>query len=334
MNRILLSAVILIGFSHNSSAQDYISFNDGHGYFAHVTSVNDSTIAFETTRTKNYSLKEIKLIEYEEKGVVIYTPNAIKKAPTRPDGYFGKDCRVYIPFSSTKVKQRECGIALRKILKDQDYWTIVDCEDESNLIIEPIIDETNEDMIQVRVTDSSDKDYYLSPKIKAWANLNGFIFGGSAHPIDDMTSTGIGNKLAWSLKYCIDEFQNEHNPDIPMLDLTNYTTNLLAKGNSVFVRVGGETEDIYGANSIIDLLKQDGFWRLVSCPKEAHFILEFKFSDEGRDHANIFLKRRDGSLIKMSSNVGCDDGEEATKAGKKLYNSFIKSIQKEVVKGK
>lgn len=332
MKKLLLSLVLCLGASNLTIAQDYIVFNDGHNLYAHVTSVNDSTVAFETTRTKNYLLKDIKLIEYEEKGVVIYTPSAVKKAPTRVDGYFGKDCFVYIPFSSTKVKQREACMALRKMLKEQHYWTIVDCEEESNLIVELIIDEKDEDMAQVRVTDSSDKDFYLSPKAKAWANFSGLIWGNSSHPIDDITASGIGNRLAWSLKYCIEEFQNEHNPDISTLDLSNFSGDLFAKGNSVFIRVGGEKEDVYGSLAIIDLLRKDGFWKIARCPKEAHFIIDFKFDDDGPDHANVFFKKRDGSILLTSPKVGCDEGEEAAKSGKRLYKSFILNIQEKALK--
>jgi hypothetical protein len=96
-----IQKTLLLGgliFSLNISGQDYIALNDGNGFFAKVISVDDSIIHFETTRTKSLPLKDVKLIEYEEKGVTVYSPNCIKKAAVRDKDYFGKDCRVYVPF--------------------------------------------------------------------------------------------------------------------------------------------------------------------------------------------------------------------------------------------
>jgi hypothetical protein len=327
-----IQKTLLLGgliFSLNISGQDYIALNDGNGFFAKVISVDDSIIHFETTRTKSLPLKDVKLIEYEEKGVTVYSPNCIKKAAVRDKDYFGKDCRVYVPFSSTKVKQREGGMALRNLLKMQGYWHIVDCEEESNLIVELIIDETGEDMAYVRITDSSDSTYYMSPKTKAWMNLTEIINGNlSAQAFHDITAKGIGENLASYLVSCVETFQNEHDPSIPTLDVKNYTGDLFARGNSVFVPVGGEREDVIGALDLIQRLRQDGYWKIARSPKEAHFIMEFKFNDEGPDHANIFIRKQDGELMKESRKVKADEGEEIVNAVRKLYDGFVTRLQK------
>lgn len=48
----------------------------------------------------------------------------------------------------------------------------------------------------------------------------------------------------------------------------------------------------------------DEFWRLVTTREQAHFVLEYHMSTDGRDHAWLEIRSRDNSTIctSMSGN--------------------------------
>jgi len=152
MKRFILFCFITLAI--NVQADDYIVLNDGTSLWGKFMSQTDSTVSIESTRARTFRRSEIKLIEFEKGGVAVYNQSAIVPAPKREKNYFGKECRVYVPFSSSKVNQREGCKALRNLLKKQNYWNIVDCEQKANLIVELYIDEEGEDRAYVRVTDN------------------------------------------------------------------------------------------------------------------------------------------------------------------------------------
>lgn len=119
MKKFILLFSILLAI--NVKADDYIVLNDGTCLWEKFMSQNDSTVSFESTRARTFRRYEIKLIEFERGGVSAYTQSAIIPAPKRQQDYFGRDCRVYVPFSSSKANQREGCIALRNLLKKQNY---------------------------------------------------------------------------------------------------------------------------------------------------------------------------------------------------------------------
>lgn len=330
MKKFILLFSILLAI--NVKADDYIVLNDGTCLWEKFMSQNDSTVSFESTRARTFRRYEIKLIEFERGGVSVYTQSAIIPAPKRQQDYFGRDCRVYVPFSSSKANQREGCIALRNLLKKQNYWKIADCEQEANLIVELYVDEEGEDRAYVRVTDNTNADYYVSERVKAWANWSQIIM---ANPWDlneqifkQVRPKGIGEKIAWCLMPSLMAFQDEHNPEIPSVDVYSIT-NPLAIGNSVYLSPGAEQEDVMGTAFLISKLKEDRFWKIARCPKEAHFIMQFRFSDEGSDHANIFIYDRKGFMLDKSSKVGADEGPEIKEAAEKLYKNFVLKIQKQ-----
>lgn len=56
--------------------------------------------------------------------------------------------------------------------------------------------------------------------------------------------------------------------------------------------------------------------------------MKFDFSDEGPDHANIYVYDRKGFLIGKSPRVGADEGAEIEEAARKLYKRYVLKLQK------
>ena len=100
------------------------------------------------------------------------------------------------------------------------------------------------------------------------------------------------------------EIINKKNVPI-RLDLSNFHGNLLAKGNSVFVNMeGASPAELSGARELVKQISIDEFWRLVTTREQAHFVLEYHMSTDGRDHAWLEVRSRDNSTIctSMSGN--------------------------------
>lgn len=101
-----------------------------------------------------------------------------------------------------------------------------------------------------------------------------------------------------------------------------------AKGKKVYVPLSSTSlKNRWGAKRLRELLLADGFWKMVGCAEEADFILTYRFSDSGHDHANLFIYDRTDELLFESPRVGASDwvpvhaGEESAE---KLYKKYIK----------
>lgn len=81
---------------------------------------------------------------------------------------------------------------------------------------------------------------------------------------------------------------------LPAIDIANYKGFLLAKGNVVYVESGATSYEQAGGKRLKELLQNDGFWHLAQREEQAHFIIKFRVSLEGRDHLVFyFLDKRE-----------------------------------------
>jgi len=154
----------------NINAQDYIKPIEGNGFYAKVTNTIGDTIFYESNRTKfTISKKEVKLIEFLERGIVIYNKEYVQNIDvSNYNGllYAEGNC-VYIPFANDKVVQRAGAIKLRQLLKEDGFWKVVDCEQEAHFIIEYVFDETGLDKAYFHIKNRNGKIIYTSPKVGA-----------------------------------------------------------------------------------------------------------------------------------------------------------------------
>lgn len=167
-------------------------------------------------------------------------------------------------------------------------------------------------------------------------NANGGHFGSLVNLMGDAAER-LGKKVGKDIKKNIvdnvgggkplnlQSTQNEQNLGTAGVKANNP----LACGNSVYLMPGVIQEDILGTECLVKRLKEDDFWKIVSSPDEANFIMQFRFNDKGSDHANIFIYDRDGALLDKSQKVDADEGPEIKEAADKLYNKFVLKIQKQ-----
>jgi len=155
----------------NMNAQDYIKPIEGKGFYAKVTKEDSDEIFYESNRTKfTIPKKEVILIEYLERGVVIYNKEYIKELDvSNYRGFlYAEGNSVYIPFHSNKSAQRGGAIELRKLLAGDGFWKVVDCEQEAHFIMEYVFDEySGLDKAYFRIKNRNGKILYTSEKVRA-----------------------------------------------------------------------------------------------------------------------------------------------------------------------
>lgn len=107
----------------------------------------------------------------------------------------------------------------------------------------------------------------------------------------------------------------------------------LQRGHNVYVPFSSENvTKRSGALKLRELAQESMLWHVVDCEEEAHFIMEFVYSDIGKDHGFINMKDRCGKVLYQTREVYNSDfnpvhkGEELaeelfTKHIRTLYNS-------------
>lgn len=70
------------------------------------------------------------------------------------------------------------------------------------------------------------------------------------------------------------------------------------KGNKVYIPFSSHmVVQRSGALRLRELVAKEKIWEVADCEDEAHFILEMVYSEEGKDHAILNLKNRNGELL-------------------------------------
>jgi len=120
---------------------------------------------------------------------------------------------------------------------------------------------------------------------------------------------------------------------IQKLDLSNFQGSPYSRGNCIYVPfASNKVVQRSGAIKLRELLSKDGYWTIVDCEEEAHCILEYVFSDSGRDHAYFIIKDRNGEVLYKSYRVPASGfvpshvGQESATA---LYKRHIGKLKEE-----
>lgn len=70
------------------------------------------------------------------------------------------------------------------------------------------------------------------------------------------------------------------------------------QGNKVYIPFSSHmVVQRSGALRLRELVAEEKIWEVADCEDEAHFILEMVYSEEGKDHAILNLKNRNGELL-------------------------------------
>jgi hypothetical protein len=167
---ILCTALLVATIVFGVSAQDYIKPINGKGFYANVTDAKGESIKYTSNRVEfSIPKNEVVLIEYLERGIVFYNKQHIDSLDlTNYSGsLYAKGNNVYVPFASDKIAQRVGSITLRNLLKEDNFWNIVDCEEEAHCIIEYVYDESGSDHAYIQIKDRQRTILYKSSNVSA-----------------------------------------------------------------------------------------------------------------------------------------------------------------------
>ena len=112
----------------------------------------------------------------------------------------------------------------------------------------------------------------------------------------------------------------------------------LASGKRVFVPITSYiVEQRWGARRLAELLMRDGYWRLVTTPEQADFILEYQYTEQGLDKAFLKFSDRYGHSVILSNSIGArnyNPKEAGKESAELLYNKYIvKGLYKGIYDG-
>jgi len=76
------------------------------------------------------------------------------------------------------------------------------------------------------------------------------------------------------------------------------------KGHKVYIPFSDENEaKRSGALKLRELVAQGGSWEVADCKEEAHFVLDFAYSEGGLGRANVVMKEKSGATIVQTPNI-------------------------------
>lgn len=81
-----------------------------------------------------------------------------------------------------------------------------------------------------------------------------------------------------------------------------------------------------GALKLRELIREGGFWEVVDCKEEAHFILEFEYTEEGLDGGVVKVKDRNGNLLVQTPKVNNSDWNQTQKGEDIAKGQYAKYV--------
>ena len=127
---------------------------------------------------------------------------------------------------------------------------------------------------------------------------------------------------------------DDGNDGIEPLNLDNYKGNLLKKGNCVYV-MGGNPYESAGASELIKQISIDNLWKIVTDPRLAHFIIEYRVDLDGRDRAYLRISSRDGSRFFSGFKHSSDESVDGNRGvARSMYLNELYPLIKKLESGK
>lgn len=101
-------------------------------------------------------------------------------------------------------------------------------------------------------------------------------------------------------------------------------------GNKVYIPYSDkDVAQKAGAMKLRDLITRDQLWNVVEDEKDAQFILDFYYSEKGRDHGIVNIKDKNGNLIASTPKVkdlGKDLQEKGEEIAETSYDKYVSKI--------
>jgi hypothetical protein len=131
-----------------------------------------------------------------------------------------------------------------------------------------------------------------------------------------------------TLVYAKEPTSNGLNIEVSKKD---WLKDLIKKGNNVYIPMPTEQTDVTNrlGNALLrDYVKKAGYWNVVEKESEAHFILEYVFSERGHDNGKLVVKNRFGKRLAHSAPESARDNNPriaGEKSAKALLENWTKS---------
>lgn len=153
-------------------SQGFVYTTDGKMYFTEARSIKDVISVESEGYSKMIPKSDIVLIEYMEGGIDILQKDKLKV--TEPKAFEGnfetflaKGQKVYVPVSSTSLRNRWGAKCLRELLIADSFWQMVGCAEEADFILMYKFNDSGHDHANLFIYDRTDKEVLVTPKVSA-----------------------------------------------------------------------------------------------------------------------------------------------------------------------
>ena len=89
------------------------------------------------------------------------------------------------------------------------------------------------------------------------------------------------------------EVDNDNNSNYPIIDENDIHGSLIAEGNCVYIPTDSPKDyEQTGQKRLKEFFKEWAYWKVVSKPEQAHFILQFTTQTSGHDTSHLLIRPR------------------------------------------
>ena len=139
-------------------------------------------------------------------------------------------------------------------------------------------------------------------------------------PIDDVAFIEY---LEGGVDYIHPETLQTINPD-------SIESPVYKKGNRVYIPFSSDKiAHRSGSLKLRELVSESGLWQIADCIEESHFVMEFVYSETGKDHGFVNIKDRHGVTLYQTPNVYNSDfvpSHKGQEMAEVLYKRYIKKF--------
>ena len=130
------------------------------------------------------------------------------------------------------------------------------------------------------------------------------------------------------IEYLEGGIEYHHLESLRIINPDSIETPASKRGNKVYIPFSSDkVAHRCGALKLRELVSEGGLWQVVDCEEEAHFIMEFIYSESGKDHGYINIKDRQGNVIYQTSKVRNSDfvpSHKGEEIAERLYKKYIR----------
>jgi hypothetical protein len=121
-----------------------------------------------------------------------------------------------------------------------------------------------------------------------------------------------------------------HEEALKQVDPNNIEAPVYKRGHKVYIPFSSkDVTQRSGALKLRELVSNGNVWEVADCKEEAHFILDFQYSEIGADGAVVNIKDRKGNQLVQTpkvKNSGWDPVQKGEEIAKAQYEKYVSKI--------